>query len=84
MLCISVQAPGSEVYAIGSPLVDRAVMQLENGKQFIVETVNQSKKNVYVQKVLLNGKPVDSLTLQYNDIASGGTLIFYLGAKPKK
>ncbi|RYY43258.1 MAG: glycoside hydrolase family 92 protein, partial [Chitinophagaceae bacterium] len=77
-------APGSELYAIGSPLVDRAVMQLENGKQFKIETFNQSKKNVYVQKVLLNGKAIDNYTLQYSDISTGGTLTFYLGAKPKK
>ncbi|SDL27418.1 GH92 family glycosyl hydrolase [Siphonobacter aquaeclarae] len=77
-------APGSEQYSLGSPLVKSARLQLENGKVFNVETVNQSEKNVYVEKVLLNGKPLNSLFLSHSDILKGGTITFHMSAKPVK
>lgn len=77
-------APGSEDYAIGSPAVDHAVLNLENGKTFEIEAHNQSPENVYVQKVLLNGKEIKDFTLKHSQIMNGGTLSFYMGNKPKK
>ena len=77
-------APGSNEYAIGSPLVNKASLTLENGNTFTVDVINQSDKNVYVQKVLLNGKPLSTLFINYSDITSGSKLTFYMGAKPKK
>ncbi|MFC5874458.1 alpha-1,2-mannosidase, putative [Chryseobacterium arachidis] len=77
-------APGSEDYAIGSPAVDHAVLNLENGKTFEIEAINQSPKNVYVQKILLNGKEIKNFTLKHSEIMNGGKLSFYMGAKPKK
>ncbi|RYY45500.1 MAG: glycoside hydrolase family 92 protein [Chitinophagaceae bacterium] len=77
-------APGSEDYALGSPLVNKAVIQLQDGKTLTVETINQTKKNVYVQKVLLNGKLLRGNAIKHSDISKGGKLTFYLSAKPKK
>ncbi|MGO4822023.1 MULTISPECIES: GH92 family glycosyl hydrolase [unclassified Flavobacterium] len=77
-------APGSNDYAIGSPLINNATITLENGKQFKVDVKNQSSKNVYVQKVLLNSKPITDFVLKYADITNGATLIFYMGSRPKK
>ncbi|WP_367752254.1 GH92 family glycosyl hydrolase [Flavobacterium sp. WC2430] len=77
-------APGSDEYAIGSPLVNNAVLTLENGNQFKVNVINQSPKNVYVQKVLLDGKTVTDFVLKHKSITDGGTLTFYMGSKPKK
>lgn len=77
-------APGSTEYAIGSPLVNKAVLALENGKTFTIDVVNQSEKNVYVQKVLLNGKELPTLFLEHGEILSGGVLSFYMGNKAKK
>jgi len=77
-------APGSEEYSLGSPSVRSAKLQLENGQTFTVEAINQSDKNVYVQKVLLNGKPLNQLTFSHSDILKGGKLTFYMSAKPTK
>src|SRR6202000_2852959 len=49
-------APGSDQYAIGSPAVDKATINLDNGKTFTINVKNQGAKNVYIQKVVLNGK----------------------------
>lgn len=77
-------APGSDVYSLGSPLVNKAVVNLENGKTFTVEAIKQSDKNVYVEKVLLNGKEITDHKIRHADITNGGKLTFYMSAKPKK
>jgi predicted alpha-1,2-mannosidase len=77
-------APGSAEYQLGSPAINKAVIQLENGNTFTVETNNQSDKNVYVQKVLLNGKQLIQPVISHEDIMNGGTLTFFMTDKPKK
>jgi predicted alpha-1,2-mannosidase len=78
-------APGSTEYTIGSPLVNKAVLTLENGNRLTIDVKNQSDKNVYVQKMELNGKPFTALFLKHEDLVGGNnTLTFYMGAKPKK
>ncbi len=77
-------APGSDQYAIGSPAVDGATLQLENGKSFVIEAQNQGEKNVYVQKALLNGQPLNRFYLTHSDIIKGGKLVFVMGDKPRK
>ncbi|KAF2081464.1 GH92 family glycosyl hydrolase [Flavobacterium sharifuzzamanii] len=77
-------APGSDEYALGSPLMKNAVLNLENGKTFEVETVNQSDKNVFVSKVLLNGKQLDKPFLKHSDVINGGKITFYMSNKPSK
>ncbi|HTN37230.1 MAG TPA: GH92 family glycosyl hydrolase [Arachidicoccus sp.] len=74
-------APGSDAYSLGSPLVKEADVQLENGKHFIIKTVNQGKKNVYVSKITLNGQLVKDHTLHQSAIVNGGTLQFWMSAK---
>jgi predicted alpha-1,2-mannosidase len=77
-------APGSNEYALGSPLVKKAIFNLENGKNFEVETVNQSDKNVFVSKVLLNGKQLEKPFLKHSDVLAGGKITFYMSSKPNK
>lgn len=77
-------SPGSDVYSLGSPLVNNAVLNLENGKTFTIEAIKQSDKNVYVEKVLLNGKEISNHQIKHTDITNGGKLTFYMSAKPKK
>ena len=60
------------------------MLTLENGNQFTVDVINQSDKNVYVQKVVLNGKVLPNLFVNHNDITKGSKLTFYMGSKPKK
>lgn len=76
--------PGSGEYAIGSPSVDGATIQLDNGKTLTIVVNDQSDKNIYVQKIEFNGKPADKLFLKQDDIKNGGRLVFYMGARPKK
>lgn len=71
-------APGSDVYQIGSPAVNAATIHLENAKTFSIIAKNQSDKNVYVQKIELNGKPLNRLYITHKEIMNGGKLVFYM------
>ncbi|MFV9552045.1 GH92 family glycosyl hydrolase [Algibacter sp. PT7-4] len=74
--------PGSPDYAIGSPLVKEATIHLDNEKTLTITTKNQSKENVYIQKIEFNGEEISTPVLNHNTIVKGGTLTFYLGDKP--
>jgi predicted alpha-1,2-mannosidase len=74
-------APGSDQYALGSPKVKEAVLKLENGKTLTITAKNQSNKNVYVQKVELNGKVLDRHYITHAEIMNGGSLVYYMSNK---
>ncbi len=77
-------APGSNQYVIGSPCVDKAIINLENNKQFIIEADNLSPENIYIQSVMLNDKPLERCYLWHNEIVEGGKLIFNMGPVPNQ
>ena len=63
---------------------DGIKINVRNGKTFTVEAVNNSKENIYIQKVFLNGKPYSKSYITYDDIMNGSTLKFVMGKKPNK
>jgi putative alpha-1,2-mannosidase len=77
-------APGSNEYVIGSPCVENAVINLENGEQFMIETENFSKKNFYIKQVYLNGESLNRTFLKHDEIINGGTLKFVMSSEPNK
>lgn len=76
-------APGNNEYAIGSPTIHNAKINLENGKTFEIKVNNASDKNIYVKKMVLNGKPLENFFINYQDITNGGTLEFIMSDKHK-
>jgi predicted alpha-1,2-mannosidase len=76
-------APGSDEYQIGSPIINKATIHLENGKTLNITVQNQSKDNQYVQKVLVNNKPIVGTTIRHTDIMNGGEFIFVMSNKHK-
>lgn len=48
-----------------------ATLNLENGKTFEIEAKNQSDKNVYIEKIELNGKTIKDFTMKHKDIMKG-------------
>jgi predicted alpha-1,2-mannosidase len=75
--------PGSDRYAIGSPNIKEAVVQLENGETLTIRTVNQGKHNYFVQKVMLNGTELKRNYLLHGELANGGNIVFHLGNQHK-
>lgn len=76
--------PGSGEYSIGSPSVNEARIQLAGGKTLTMKANKLSDKNIYIQSVTLNGKPVLSPTLLHRDLVTGGELVFEMGSRPNK
>ncbi|MBA2736079.1 MAG: glycoside hydrolase family 92 protein, partial [Pyrinomonadaceae bacterium] len=76
-------APGSEQYSLGSPAIKTAVLKLENGKTLTIEANNQGDKNVYVEKVIVNGKEINRNYITHTEIMNGGKITFLMSDKPK-
>lgn len=71
--------PGSPYYDFGRPIMDEVNIELENGKSFIIKTINNSKNNKYIQKISLNGKELKRTYLQHSELLEGGILEFTMG-----
>lgn len=71
-------------FEIGSPLFDKATVNVGGGKTFTVVAKNNSDKNIYVQSARLNGKTLKNSYVDFNDIRHGGTLELVMGPKPSK
>lgn len=79
--------PGSDIYALGSPLWKKATLHIGEPYAKAVFTIianNQSPENVYVQSVNLNGKPLLTPFIRHSEIVAGGTLEFDMGPNPKR
>lgn len=73
-------------FQIGSPLFDKVTIRLPQDVrkgEFIIETENNSKQNIYVQDAQLNGKEDKNLTVSFADIVKGGVLKLKMGLEPK-
>lgn len=75
--------PGSDRYAIGSPLVENALITFENGKTIKIKVKDQSKENIYVQNVIIDGDPIDRWYLTHDEIINGKEIIFEMTNSPK-
>ncbi len=77
-------APGSNQYVIGSPCVNSAVINLENGKALKITAQSLSEKNIYIKEVQLNGKSINRSYLMHEEIINGGELKFVMQSEPNK
>ena len=71
-------------FVIGSPLFDKATVNVGAGKTFTVVAKNNSDRNIYVQSARLNGKALKNSYIDFNGIRHGGTLELVMGPKPSK
>ncbi len=75
--------PGSNEFTLTSPLFEKAVVTLAGGKTLTI-LANNPKKNIYISKVELNGKQIDTNFITYEQLMEGGELRFTLSDKPDK
>jgi len=74
-------APGNPEYLLGSPLMDRAEIQVGD-QTFNVVAHNNERDHPYVQSVKLNGALWDKAYLPHSALTQGGVLEFFMGAEP--
>ncbi len=81
--------PGDGIYILTSPVFDEITMQFDpefysgSGK-LTIRAHNNSSENVYIQKILLNGKTLRRAWIKQEEVITGGTLEFFMGPKPNK
>lgn len=73
--------PGSNEFVLTTPLFDKAVVQLANGKTLTV-TADHPGRNRYIGSVTLDGVPVDKNFVTYEQLLGGGELHFALRPRP--
>ncbi len=71
-------APATDQYVIGSPLFKQAILNLENGNQFILSAEKNGKANFYVQSIRLNGEEFRNNYILFEDIQRGGAMVFQM------
>jgi predicted alpha-1,2-mannosidase len=74
--------PGSNEYIIGTPLFEKATINLENNKTFTIVSENSSEENKYIQEAFLNNQPLERTYITHEEIINGGSLIFKMGTTP--
>lgn len=75
-------------YEITSPVFDTITIQLDNryypGSEFVIETKNNSRDNLYIQSARLNGEPLNTFHFPHTQFIKGGKLELEMGSQPNK
>jgi predicted alpha-1,2-mannosidase len=78
--------PANGIFAIGSPVVSKAVVHLDrnqyHGRKFTVVADKNSASNIYIQSATLNGQTLTRPWITREELVSGGTLHFVMGPQP--
>ena len=74
------------IYEIASPLYQEVEIDLGKrygrGEKFTILSHNASRLNKYVQKAMLNGKPLNAFFFPTSELLKGGSLELWMGAQP--
>lgn len=76
--------PGSDQYVLGSPLIRKARIHLENGKEILITASDNRADTPYVKELKLNGKTYGKNYLRYGDLQKGAVLNFRMDNKPDR
>jgi len=80
--------PGDTRMEITSPVFDKVEFKLDpkyhKGDKFTIVAHDNSPKNIYIQKAVLNGKEYKDCYIDFSEIAKGGILELYMGDQPNK
>lgn len=77
-------AEKNPTFQFGSPMFKKATIALPNGQNLIIETINNSKENMYVQSLKFNGEEKIFNQISRAELTKGGHLIFTMGAEPNE
>lgn len=76
--------PSNGQYVFGSPIIDGATIGVDKDKKFQITVNNNSDKNIYIQRITLNGRNYTRSYLLHEDIMKGGELVIEMGPSPSK
>lgn len=67
--------PAGGPFAIGSPIFNKVIFHLGNGKTFTVTARENSAQNKYVKRALWNGRPLRGMFIDSKAVVNGGELM---------
>lgn len=73
--------PGTGEFVLTAPLFSEASIRLANGRELVI-TADNPEHNMYIESVSLNGRPLDSIFVTYDQLMEGGELHFTLRNTP--
>lgn len=73
--------PGTNQFVLTTPLFEKATLRLANGKQLEIKA-NSPQRNLYIDRVILNGNKITTNYITYEQLMEGGVLEFVLSASP--
>jgi predicted alpha-1,2-mannosidase len=76
--------PATDQYVIGAPLFKKVTLNLDNGKQIVINAAANSADNKYINSLKYNGKSYDKNWLSHSDLVKGATLDFDMTSAPNK
>jgi predicted alpha-1,2-mannosidase len=76
--------PGTDQYILGAPLFKKMTLELENGKQVVINAPANNETNRYVDKILFNGKAYNKNWLSHKALMEGAVIDFTMSAAPNK
>lgn len=74
--------PASDEYVLGAPLFKKVTLNLENGKQLIINASNNSDTNKYVNELKWDNSIYSKNYINHFDLLKGAVLDFDMIAKP--
>ncbi len=74
---------GQNLMYLGCPAVDKTKLRLANGNTLDIIAHDLSEEDMYVDKVLFNGKEINDFRMTVTDMMQGGTLEFYMCKQAK-
>src|SRR5262249_16004780 len=74
--------PASGNYVFGSPLFEKATIDMGQNHRLVVEARRSPPADKYIQSVTLNGKPYDKVWFSHASVAQGETEVFKMGSQP--
>ena len=74
--------PGTDQYVLGAPLFKKATIHLENGNDVVITAPENSKENIYVDAMKVNGKNYTKNYFTHGDLMNGAKIDVKMSATP--
>lgn len=76
--------PGTDQYVVGAPLFKKATIHLENGKNVVINAPENSKENIYIQHMKVNGNEYTKNYFTHSDFMNGAVIDINMSNTPNK
>ena len=74
--------PASDEYVLGAPLFKHATLHLENGNDVVLDAPMNSRENIYIGSMTIDGKEYTCNFLKHAALVGGARICFDMVAQP--